>query len=283
MSMRQSKMRMDRGAWIAEFVLSFFLAFPEAHGQAALERAVDKFVANVTGGDLGSHDHPMARWREPICPVVAGLSRAEGQMLFDRFVDVLASVDARVDASGCRANLFIVVTAHPEADLRSWRRRDVHVFGDLRGTDEFIGTPRPVRIWYNASLVDADGRAASTFGGTLRGIPSYRIDAVPHREFDVVPELSSVIAVVDSRRMAGLDWRQVADYIAMAGLTDMKLDADVGDVPSILRLFTAAAGARPLRLTAWDRAFIKELYLADPVDRHQRLEMAKRMYHDLAR
>jgi len=116
---------------------------------------------------------------------------------------------------------------------------------------------------------------ASTFGGALRGIPAYRIATQ-------VPDLLSVIALVDITRVMGLDWRQVADYVVMTGLTEINLDADVGDVPTILRLFSASGDARPQRLTAWDRAFIRALYVTDAVYRHQRVEMEKRMYRDLA-
>lgn len=240
-----------------------------------LHQALEKFISKATGASVWSQDHPMGRWRRPICPLVAGLSHTQGQLLFDRLADALTSVGIALGAAGCQPNFFVIVTAHPEADLKSLRHHDVNMFGGAQRVDEFINSPRPVRIWYNATLIDGDGMGASTFGGALRGIPAYRIATQ-------VPDLLSVIALVDITRVMGLDWRQVADYVAMTGLTEINLDADVGDVPTILRLFSASGDARPQRLTAWDRAFIRALYVTDAVYRHQRVEMEKRMYRDLA-
>jgi hypothetical protein len=91
-----------------------------------------------------------------------------------------------------------------------------------------------------------------------------------------------VIVVVDFNRVVGLDLRQVADYIAVAGLTELQPDADLGDVPSILRLFTTSGDARPQSLTTWDKALVKELSTIDAVSRGQRAQIANGMYRDLA-
>jgi hypothetical protein len=91
-----------------------------------------------------------------------------------------------------------------------------------------------------------------------------------------------VIAIVDYARVMGLDWRQVADYIVMAGMTKVDLDAKFGDSPTILRLFSSSADDRPQALSEWDKALLKELYSTSPNSRHQRLQVATRMLHDVA-
>jgi hypothetical protein len=55
--------------------------------------------------------------------------------------------------------------------------------------------------------------------------------------------------------------RQLADYIALIGLADMRLDADLGPTPSILELF--GGGTPPQGLTVWDRALLHALYDTD--------------------
>jgi hypothetical protein len=256
-----------------------------------LQRAVDHFISNAMGVAVRSQEHPVARWRQPICPLVAGLSSAKGQFLFDRLAGAWASLGIPVGASGCHANFFVLVSANPEADLNALWHHAVGMFGEARGARSFIDTPRPVRIWYNTGLIGRDGTGPTTndlmlVGGVvngLSGLPTFREpDLLPDLQFDAIPELTSVIAVVDFKRVVGLDWQQVADYIAVTGLTQLKLDADVGEVPSILRLFTTSGDARPQGLTAWDKAFIKELYATDTVSRGQRVEMAQRMCRDLA-
>ncbi len=77
---------------------------------------------------------------------------------------------------------------------------------------------------------------------------------------------------------------QVADYVALAALADVDLDARTGDAPSILRLFDAPApgAAAPEGLTDWDRAFLKALYHTPQNSRLQRGEIAGHMLRDIA-
>jgi len=50
----------------------------------------------------------------------------------------------------------------------------------------------------------------------------------------------------------------------MAGLAEIRLDAKMGDAPSILQLFTAYGHTPPPGLSPWDQAFIKALYRTRP-------------------
>jgi hypothetical protein len=55
----------------------------------------------------------------------------------------------------------------------------------------------------------------------------------------------------------------------------------VGDTPSILRLFTVAAGSGPASLSDWDFSVLKDLYGTDPGWRGQRLAVSRLMVRDL--
>jgi hypothetical protein len=217
--------------------------------------------------------------------LVVGLSGTKGQLLFDRLIGAWASVSMPLGTSGCRANFFVIVSTHPEADLKAWWGNRVLRFAESRAERSFIETPRPVRIWYNTGLIDSYGGSGATtvmVGNTFGSTPVFRGADLPLLQFSELPDLSSVIAVVDFNRVVGLDLGQLADYIAMMGLTELKPDADIGELPSILRLFTTSGDARPQGLTAWDRTFIRELYATDTMYRGQRIEIAQRMYRDLA-
>jgi hypothetical protein len=299
MVLQQSRRRANGGAWIAALLLlsSFLpttygqeLPAPSGAGDATalpeititgenLKRAVDRFIAEAMDFHGRSSEHPIARWRQPLCPLVSSLTRTKRQLVRDRLVNAWTSLALPLGKPGCRANFFVVVSARPEADLKAFWRHSGRIFGGA-GAQSFIDTPRPVRIWYNTTLLDSDG-SGGMYGGVPSEVPTYRGAALPDLEFSAVPAISSVIVVVDFNRVAGLDWRQVGDYIAMAGLTELKPDADLGEAPSILRLFTTSGDARPQRLSTWDKAFIKELYATNPVSRGQRFEIGQRMYRDL--
>jgi hypothetical protein len=49
-----------------------------------LKQRVDTYISKVSGGHVNTDDHPMARWREPICPLIARLPPEDGQFVFDR-------------------------------------------------------------------------------------------------------------------------------------------------------------------------------------------------------
>jgi hypothetical protein len=254
----------------------------------ALQRAVSVFVAKLTGAAVTSDDQPIGLWASPICPLVAGLRRAEGQELFDGFVAAVDAVGLTRGGVGCRPNFVIVVTATPEADLNSWRKRLPLVFGEPAQMRRLLATARPVRVWYNTNLSGSDGVPGSAsaifeFGGIFGSAPTFvQHGSFPRFEFSVVPHLDSVVALVDIDRVVGFDWRQIAAYIAMSGLTQVNLDADPGDAPTILRLFSTEATGRPIGLTAWDLSFLRDLYHTSAIDRHQRVEVAKRMVQDLS-
>ena len=61
-----------------------------------------------------------------------------------------------------------------------------------------------------------------------------------------VHDLASVIIIVDLSRMEGLSLGQIADYIAMAALTNVDTNSSFGDLPSILALFSSSDPARPV-------------------------------------
>jgi hypothetical protein len=96
-------------------------------------------------------------------------------------------------------------------------------------------------------------------------------------------QFMSVIVIVDTTRAkAPLKFGQIADYIAMVGLTEIDLDADVGSTSTILRLFNSSPEAPPSALTDWDRAFLKALYNSDQSSRTQRSQIALRIATDVS-
>jgi hypothetical protein len=261
-----------------------------------LEQKARSFVMNVTGASGFYLDAPVQLWRRPICPMVAGLPPEAGQHVFDHLDDVLASVGVPRGKVGCHPNFFFIVTAEPESVLNgAWKHR-WNLFGDASPTlvERFIRTPRPVRVWYNTILSGRD-TAATTAGSvpglssdtTLNGstfgeLPSVEDDGNGVRaRFMALTDLLAVIAIVDPTKVQGFNWDQVVDYVTMAGLTRVAPDVDLGDTPSILRLFSVDSASRPAGLSEWDRTFLKELYDTDPTLRGQRFEVSHLMVRDL--
>jgi len=171
-------------------------------------------------------------WSIGICPQVTGLPRQEGVLLLTRVLETAHAVNAGIADQHCKPNFHIYVTDQPKALLEQIEKHNAFNSFDVFGhrgrrylLDQFIATPRPVKVWYNIA------------------------------GFNIV----RVIVIVDETRVGDVPRDQLADYIAMVGLAEIKPDAQPGNAPTILRLFTGPLAAAPQGLTDWDVAFLRSL------------------------
>src|ERR1700730_6307985 len=228
-----------------------------------LERQLDAFVWSII---VHPWDESLARWHTRVCPLVAGLPRASGEFILSRISQIAASAHVPLGPEHCRANLYVVVTREPDLLLKKWRARDPHLLNDHNGGGgirRFFDTPRPVRVWYNVAPSSNDGVPVSPDNSLLGGtsdIPTNKITEDSRLVWYAAQSLSSVIVMVDSNRLQQLRMGQLADYIAMVGLAEIRLDSDLGSTPTILRLFDKGGDSVPESISGWDQAFLKSLY-----------------------
>lgn len=121
-----------------------------------LRQRIDAFVDDVTR--RGDGESPPL-WYARVCPLVAGLSRTQGNAVLERVTRIALDAGIEVAAEGCRPNLYLVFAADPPALLQAWRRRDRSLFaGAPRAQiDTFLASERPVRAWYRTGRIGADG------------------------------------------------------------------------------------------------------------------------------
>ncbi len=80
-----------------------------------------------------------------------------------------------------------------------------------------------------------------------------------------VSEFTYVYVILDQGRLQGMTRGQLADYVAMVGLAQIRPGARVSDAPTILKLFDDAPQAALPHMSEWDHAFLKSLYM-NPAD-----------------
>lgn len=250
----------------------------------AVRRRVNKFVAAVI---VRPWDESLIRWNVPICPLVAGLPRALGEFILEHISQ--AALDARAPLAGtkCRPNLYVVASPVPEQFLRKWWDREPKMYDTRHGTlplRSFFESKQPVRAWYNSAVECGSGAPAISGGSTLAmagvvtmggGMSSFASGAPvctdgvdTHLTYADVQAISSAIVVIDLRRLHKMTIQQLADYVALVGLADVRLDADPLVAPSILQLFAGHATAPP-GLTPWDQALLYSLYTTRQTDKEQ--------------
>ena len=247
--------------------------------RAAVEREVRTFV-NAIAVKPGDESH--ARWQAqiPMCPLVAGMPGKDGEYILARVTKIATAAGAPLAPANCKANFYIIATADPEGVLKAWSKRDVRIFGeeaDQGGTKirEFKA-PGPIRVWYNTEFFKLDGTPLGN--SETRYTDMARATRI---EINNYRALSSIIAIIDTRRMKDVSFGQVAAYVAMIGLAQIRPEADVTDAPTILNLFSVSAKA-PSGLTNWDESFLKAVYQTRSTDREQIAAIKTAMVQDVA-
>ena len=251
-----------------------------------VEKRVNTFVKGVT--HRGYSVESLVRWNKPICPLVAGIPADQGEFVLQRISQAARDAGAKLAGEKCKPNFHVVLTSEPDQLLDLWRKRAPKLYGMTPPAQvrRILGKPRPVRAWYN--VWDVCGQGVDT-GTIIGGDSNFGLAAgTPYGTgclkdsrltFSSVQTISSAIVLVDLDDTKQIKLGPLTDYISMVGLTDVDLDGDWGDEPTILRLF-AAGDAISQKLSIWDRAFLKALYQTSQTDRHQRTEIARSMVND---
>jgi hypothetical protein len=249
--------------------------------RATLERRLNTFVSSIT---VAPYQQSLARWKKemPICPQVAGLPYLDGEYVLARFSEIAAAAGATLAPDVCRPNLYILVSSVPDELIAEWSKRNPWMFGTAGGTKihQFLHSSAPIRVWYNTAFFTGTGKSCKVYN---EGIPICEQDGqISQIRLASVRDLASVIVLVDARQLKEFTMGQLAAYIAMVGLAEIRIDAKLGDAPTILHLFTDSANTAPLGLSPWDAAYLKALYQTEHDDRTQLLALKTAMIKDVA-
>ena len=262
-----------------------------------LEKRISQFVDRIAAAENGAEG--LARWKvPPVCPLVSGLPRADGEFILGRLSQIAQAAGVPLAGEDCRPNLYILVTDQPEGLLRAMEQRNRRfTFGyDASGgsfipaevkegvVEEFINTARPVRVWYHAYEKDSGGNPIPYCpyrpGEYVQCLPA--VAGGTRAVYSTIWAISRAFVIVDRKRLHQVKLGQLADYVAMSGFAKLKPDAQLGNAPTILTLFTAAPETAPAGMTDWDQTFLKALYATDPQSKHQRSRIAQQMVHEIA-
>jgi hypothetical protein len=243
----------------------------------SLKRQVCTFVSAIAAQRFGDS---LARWEKPtiICPQVAGLPRDEGEFVLGRLSGIALAAGAPLGPEHCRANFFVIVTEKPEELLKGLEKKHPEMYTDGYYTlvRKFRSSTSPVRVWYNAELYDDFGIRVQSDGSGSGGTPSGIV-------FSSMRDLTSVIVIVDTQRVraSGINYGQLAAYIAMVGLAELRSDPKTGAAPTILSLFSTSGKDRPTGLSLWDQAYLKSLYHTSHKDKMQLAEIRTSVVREL--
>jgi hypothetical protein len=249
---------------------------------------VEKFVGHIAELVNGEG---LARWKDPVCPRVIGLPQQEGEYVLGRISEIARDAAVPLAGKACRANLYIVVSKDPQALLKNTDEANrLMIFGSESPSviDDFIATPLPVKVYYKTSMYTSLGLPL----GDTHPVPPpdsfhprtfQQNNTSAHLSTNVIYGVSTVVTIVDQTRIKGISRGQFADYIAMVSLADIKPGANLGDAPTILKLFDGGSPENALPgMSTWDEAFLKSLYTTEQKSRLQRQSMARVIVDEIA-
>jgi hypothetical protein len=206
------------------------------------------------------------------------LPRDNGEFILARLSRIAQSAGAPLGPEHCRPNFYVIVTEKPNELLKGLEKKHPEMYTNGYPTliRQFESATSPIRVWYNAQLYDTDGVKLATDGSTS-GTASNII-------FSSMRDLTSVIVIVDAQRLreSGVTFGQLAAYIAIAGLAELRSNPKIGGAPTILSLFSHSGKEPPPGLTLWDQAYLKALYHTSHEDRMQLVEIKTSVMTEIA-
>jgi hypothetical protein len=250
----------------------------------SVREMVRSFVGEVSNG--GQQDQ-LGRWDRTVCPGVVGMRERYAQALIDRLAVIAFSTGLEIGEPGCTPNALIYVTEDSDAlahelvtqhgGLVSRGNRNGHTRG-RRALEDFASTPRAVRWWHVTSSFSADGVRVEQ--GDSAGAPTVNVRSMGRLQRGTREDFDRVLIVIDARRINGLRFGAVADYVAMATLAQLDPEADTSAYATILNLFSDETATRPSAITDWDLSYLDGLYNATRDARdtgRQERDIARRM------
>jgi hypothetical protein len=253
-----------------------------------LEPRISVFVNKIT--EPYDESAGLARWLERICPLVSGpdLPRREGDFIRERISELARAAGVPLASEKCTVpNLYVLVTNQPAELLKGMNQRNRwFTFADAPRPliREFIETPRAVRVWYQITLKTPEGLplAGLSFPYDIKathvffhGTNVWSQDT--HLSFNIILDIYRVFVIVDQSRLQGVSRGQLADYVAMISLAQLRADPRLADAPSILKLFEGDPQSAPRGASDWDAAFLKALYVTEQKSRLQQTLIAREM------
>lgn len=232
-----------------------------------IHEEAEAFVEEVAAPAV---DRGLARWRSRICVGVGNLQPDLSQAVIDHISRVALEYGIAVGEPGCRPNVMIVfaedgramATALVEADRRVFH---LGVGGLDRGKaalEDFRNSEAPVRWWHvSMPMIGGSSARAIRLPGDTAPIfvPG---EGYVNRGRPISDALNKVIIIVDADQLAGANYAQLCEYLAMVALAQVDPDGDTSRHDTILNVFNDPQGVQGL--TEWDRAYLTTLYAHHP-------------------
>ncbi|HSG57489.1 MAG TPA: hypothetical protein VLA45_18710 [Paracoccaceae bacterium] len=202
---------------------------------------------------------PLARFQDPLCPGIAGLTAEVAGLVIDRIRENAGLVDLAVQDDGCTPNFIVAVVEDGQAMLARMIEQSPGRFQYMDSVDKRrMLEPGPVHVWTDVLPMTLTGMPIPRVRDLVE--PPIMSAWVSHSliSTSVRNDIGMVWVFLDREEVRALSLRQLADYATMRGLVQTDPPAETG-ISTILGLFNEN-GPWPEELTDFDRAYLAAVY-----------------------
>jgi hypothetical protein len=231
-----------------------------------------RFVQGLLAPSVSFEDQ-YAKWKNPVCPNVYGMSASSKYVLERRIRSVAQEIGAPINRNDpCTPNITVIVTPDPQASLDSIAAHAPYLV--IGGKKRQLTVTQPIQSWYTTYRRDFNGLAALDLtwedaetagggptGGTGNEAP--RVTAQGNRlSTGVSPEMAGVVVLVDIKAITGMTLGTLGDYLALLALAPAPVTGRCQEAPSIANLMAkgCATDVKSTQLTGVDIAMLTGLY-----------------------
>jgi hypothetical protein len=208
----------------------------------------------------------VARWVEPVCPHVLGVSADIGKRVADKVREVARDAGIRVGREPCRTNIAISFVGDGGALVRALATKAPNRLMEVAAENRaaLLEGDAPIRWWHATEMrtkngLGTTGNEAPPFA-QLDGPGGVPMAGEVYFQYNSSIASTQMVRVMKAATVMPLD--SVAAFAAMGSLAEVR-PSDQPPAKSILNLFQ---GGGPRDLTVLDEKFLRALYRL-PLDR----------------
>lgn len=234
-------------------------------GTAVLAGALGALLgaAPATAGPM---DEPLARFEDPICPGIVGLKVEAAETMVDRIRENAREFGRRLAPAGtCEPNLIVAIVPSGQNFVDEMRRTNGWVLAELSKEErsQLVDETGPSRTLLRVRARTRDGLPIPR-RENLTDLPQADMWMAHSKIYTPTRnDIMSALVLFDRDAVRGLTIGQLADYATFRALTRALPQTETARAASIFGLFGGGA-ERPAGLTAFDKAYLGELYAGLP-------------------
>ena len=207
-------------------------------------------------------EEPLPRFEDALCPGVVGLKRDAAEAMVGLLRANAEMLGLRMADNGdCEANFVVAFVDDGQAFLSRLEDRSSYIFAEMSRDERvaLLAAPGPVHAVLRVRARSRDGMPISR-RENLTDLPQTAMWMAHSKIYSATRnDILSAMILFDRDAIRGMSLTQLADYATFRGLAHKLPDTAAAGDGSILALFDGAA-ARPDGLTAFDKAYLGQLY-----------------------